>query len=173
MTVCSNLQSLIFLGNAPTPLESYYGFSPNFKTYYFNGKTGFTSPTWFGYPSVNMGAESAIKPWLVSQGFAFDANLQDDGNNDGVSLLMAYALNLQPNQNLSGSMPKPVINGNQMNFSFYAGSAGVNYSVETSSDLQNWTTTGVTLSSPSASQVRTASVSATAQKQFMRLVASY
>ena len=47
---------------------------------------------------------------------------------------MAYALNLDPKQNLSGSMPKPVIAGNQMSLTFYAGSSGVTYSAETSTE---------------------------------------
>ncbi len=51
---CTKLVSLVFNGNAPR-LSSYDGFggvSPNYKTYYYSDKTGFTSPLWEGYPSV-------------------------------------------------------------------------------------------------------------------------
>ena len=94
-------------------------------------------------------------------------------NGDGVSLLMDYALNLDPNQNQSGSMPKPVMAGNQMSLAYYAGSTGVTYAVETSPDLQTWTTSGVTLSAPDANNIRTATVPTAGVNCFMRLVVSY
>lgn len=86
---------------------------------------------------------------------------------------MAYALNLDPNRNLSGSMPGPVVAGNQVSLTFYAGSPGVTYSVQTSTDMQTWTTAGVTLSAPDANNNRTATVPLTGPSRFMRLVVVY
>jgi hypothetical protein len=120
-----------------------------------------------------MGASSPIKPWLVSYGFAFNANLLSDPNSDGVNLLMAYALNLDPNLNLAGSLPQPVLTANQMSLTFYAGSAGVTYSVEVSSDLQTWTTAGVTTSPPDANHFSTATIPRTGNRGFMRLSVVY
>ena len=143
----------------------------SFTVYYFNGSSGFTSPTWMGYPTVNMGARSAVPPWLLSNGLPYNADPQSDPNGDGVNLLMAYALNLDPNQNLSGSIPQPVFAANQMRLTFYAGRADVNYTVESSTDLQHWSTDGVTLSDLDAiSKERTATVDMSGTCLFMRLV---
>ncbi|MCX6879585.1 MAG: leucine-rich repeat domain-containing protein [Verrucomicrobia bacterium] len=87
---CSGLTS-VTLGSKLTSL------------YYFNGMAGFTAPTWKGCPSVNMGAPSPWPPWLLAHGFPYNANVLDDPNHDGVSLLMAYALALDPSLNLAGN----------------------------------------------------------------------
>jgi hypothetical protein len=120
-----------------------------------------------------MGAPTAVAPWLVSNGFSHQADLQSDPNNDGVNLLMAYALNLDPKQNLSRNIPRPVCVANQMGLTYYAGSDGVSYTVETSDDLQDWTPAGVSLSAPDANNFRTATVNMNGGKRFMRLVVGY
>lgn len=168
---CYNLTRLTFTGNAPAMGSNVFNNIPSGLTvYYFSDKTNFTSPTWMGRPSVGMGSSTPVANWLISEGLPYNANLQDDPNGDGVSHLMAYALNLDPQQNLSGSMPNPVIEVNQMSLDFYAGNGDVTYSVETSADLKNWTTTGVTVSAPDANQVRTATVVMTGGSRYMRLV---
>ena len=90
-------------------------------------------------------------------------------NGDGVSLLMAYGLNLDPNQNLAGNMPKPVFSDGQLSMTFYAGSEGVIYTVETSSDLKIWTPTGVTVSAPDAGKFRTATIPMSGPSRYLRL----
>ena len=53
---CSKLKSAVFLGNAPTMASSVFGSAaPGFTVYYSNGATGFTSPTWNGYPACVAG----------------------------------------------------------------------------------------------------------------------
>ena len=54
--MCSNLKSIKFEGNAPETFKysnSISGieepYDVNFKVYYHEGATGFTSPTWYGY----------------------------------------------------------------------------------------------------------------------------
>ena len=71
-----------------------------------------------------------------------------DLNGDGVSLLMAYALNLDPNQQLGKSLPKAKLNADTISLSYYSVSAGVTYRVETSKDLITWVTTGITITDP-------------------------
>lgn len=167
---CRKLVSATFAGNAPVMGSPVFrSVASGFKVYYFNGATGFTSPTWLGYPSFNLGALSPVGSWLLARGFFHDDPLQSDPNGDGVNLLLAYALNLDPRQNLSGSLPRPVMAGGQMGLSFYAGTAGVAYAVETSTDLQVWSTAGVTLSAPDANQMRTATVARSGSNQFLRL----
>ncbi len=71
---------------------------------------------------------------------------------------MAYALNLDPRQNLQGLLPAPVLGNDSLSIRYYAASPGITYRVETSRDLGQWTTTGVTLSALDAENQRTASV---------------
>lgn len=118
-------------------------------------------------------AYSPIESWLLSYGFANNTDPLSDPNSDGVSLLMAYALNLNPTHNLSSSLPEPVFTPGQMSLTFYGGSAGVVYSVETSTDLHNWTTTGVTLSGPDANHFYTATVARSGTRGFMHLKVLY
>lgn len=167
---CS-LISAIFMGNAPTMTSGVFSYNAAaFTVYYYNGRTGFTSPTWLGYPAVNLGDASPIETWLRANGLPYNANLQADEDGDGVTLLMAYALNLNPNLNLISHMPRPVIAGNQVTLSFYAGSKEVTYSVETSVDLKIWSADGVTISGPDANYIRTATVNITGPQRYMRIV---
>ena len=171
---CTGLTSAIFLGNAPElGGDVFYDTDPGFTVYYQSGAKDFTSPTWNDYPAESTGSSDPAIKWLSDNKLPTTADLASAPNGDGVSLLMAYALNLDPNQNQSGSMPKPVIAGNQMGMAYYAGSTGVTYSVETSSDLKTWTTSGVTLSAPDANHIRTATVPTTGSNRFMRLVVGY
>jgi len=117
-----------------------------------------------------MGASSPVVPWLLSNGFSYNEDLHSAPNGDGVPLLMAYALNLDPTQNLSGSIPKPVVSGSNMSLTYYAASEGITYTVQTSTDLINWSATGYTLSGPDANNCYTATVPITAgAPRFMRL----
>ena len=55
-------------------------------------------------------------------------------------------------------MPTPVVNGSAMSLSFHAAAPAISYLVETSTDLQHWTTDGVTLTDLDPNQHRTASI---------------
>ena len=116
--------------------------------------------------------DSPTSNWLLSKGLPVNTNINSDANGDGVKLLMAWALNLNPYDNLCGNIPKPVIVGNQMNLTFYAGATGITYTVETSCDLNIWSSAGVTLSAPDPNQMRTASASISGSCLYMRLAVS-
>jgi hypothetical protein len=168
---CTSLTSASFAGNAPTMASGVFDFAaPSFTVYYFMGRTGFTSPTWLGYPAVSVTDPAPIASWLTLHGFPTNTNMGSDPNGDGVSLLEAYAFNLNPHLNLRGSLPVPAIAGAQMSLTFYAGSAGVTYTVQSCTDLQSWSTAVVTVSAPSANQLRTATVPTAAPRRFMRIV---
>jgi BspA type Leucine rich repeat region (6 copies) len=176
---CGLLESVFFMGDAPAMGDTVFdnqSNNPNLRIYFFDGKSGFTAPSWLPienqppYASINMGSENPMAPWLILNDLPANSNPQDDANGDGVNLLMAYALNLDPSKNLSGSLPKPVLGNNQMSMSFYADSPGITYRVETCTDLMSWTDVGVTLSLPNSFQIVTASVDLSGSQRFMRLV---
>jgi hypothetical protein len=86
-----------------------------------------------------------------------------------LDLLMAYALNLDPDNALAG-MPVPILGSGTLSMTFHGAAQGVTYGAVTSTDLQNWTTDGATLSAPDADGMRTATIDTTAPRRFMRLV---
>lgn len=181
---CGALNTMHCLGNAPVlghapGLETFvFYLSKAFTLHRFADKAGFGEEPWTGYQYVSLGDSTPVAPWLLLNGFALTTDLLTDPNNDGVNLLMAYALNLDPHANLSGSMPQPVIDGTHMRLTFYAGregdAGGVTYAVETSTDMKDRTWTNVPLSDPpDANQCRTATVDRNVPSRFMRLVVRY
>ena len=100
----------------------------------------------------------------------YDTNLQKDPDGDGVNLLLAYALDLDPTVPQRSQVPMPVLAGNTLSLSFPANKPGITCRAETSTDLTQWTTTGVTQSAPGPNGRRTASVPLDAPSRFLRLV---
>ncbi|MCX6868411.1 MAG: leucine-rich repeat domain-containing protein [Verrucomicrobia bacterium] len=171
---CIALSTMHCLGNAPVLGTNVFDSSNTFTLYHFNDKAGFDVAPWDACQYVSLGDATPVAPWLLLNGFTLTTDLLTDPNNDGVNLLMAYALTLDPHANLSGSMPKPVIDGTHMYLTFYAGSAGVSYAVESSTDMKDRTWTNVPLSDPpDANQRRTATVDRNVPSRFMRLVVRY
>ncbi len=173
-STCAKLKHAVFMGNPPSMGSGVFETpATGFTIYYLNNLTWPITPasTWLGYPAVYIAAITPVFNWLLAKGLPGNSNLQSDMNGDGINLLMAYALNLEPNA--FSSPPQPVLDGNQMSLSFHAGVAGVTYTVKCSEDMQNWSTTGVTLSDPDGNQVRTATVDVAGPKCFMRLEVSY
>ena len=183
---CINLQTVIFKGDAPVLEKSLMGSFPNFywhtsafdqtdpdfRIYYFSDKTGFASPLWEGYPSTEINLDTRpLALWLIEYGIVPDADISDDLNGDGVSLLMNYALNLYPTQNQAGNTPQLDFDNPQpgvISIWYYATQANVTYTVDTSTDLETWTTNGVTLT-PLNGNYRAAWVPQTGTHQFLRL----
>ena len=117
-----------------------------------------------------MGDASPVSRWLVESGFPHDADIDQDRNGDGVSLLMAYALNLDPHSNLAGSLPAPVLGEDgTLSISYYAASDGITYIVETSNDLVSWHNSDIIISSPDANGHRTASIDSGGSSAYLRL----
>ncbi len=108
--------------------------------------------------------------WLAGHEFPYDTDLDQDLNGDDVSLLMAYALDLDPNLNLRGSLPEPVLGDGTLGISFYGIAEGITYTVETSRDLRKWTAEGVVVTKPDEAGQRVATVSQDSKKRFLRLV---
>ena len=170
---CGSLRGALFSGNAPglSNDDVFRDSSADFTVYYFKGASGFTSPTWKGYPSIEIDPSSHPgAAWLISAGLPHDIDLNQDLNGDGVSLLLAYALNLIPSDHLAGQLPQPILTGEELGISFHAIRPGIIYSVECSDDLHRWSSNGVTMSEPDALGRRTATADRTERSRFLRLV---
>jgi len=148
-----------------------------FKVGFHSGAAGFTAPTWtdsYGdiYPSVNLGP-SPSATWLAANGYSSTTNLLNTPNDDGVSLLMAYALNLDPTKNQAANMPKASVTDKNLSYTFYAGNTDVSYQVQASAELKTWSAARVTVSAPDGNGKCTATVPLTSGLRFLRLVVSH
>ena len=170
-STCSKLINAVFLDDPPTSMGSsvFELAGPSFVVGYVKSGTGFTSPVWSGYPAYQIAAITPEFSWLYANGIPGNTNFLSDANGDGVNLLMAYALNMDPNAR--NSLPQPVFGASQMSLSFYSAAPGVTYQVRTSSDMLNWSTAGVVISGPMTN--RTATVARSGEQQFMRLEVSH
>ncbi len=178
VSTCMALLYANFTGAAPSSVNfnSFQVTADGFTVYYLNGAAaGFAVYPWSEDKNtpVNMGENnSATTGWLLSEGLPAHLNLQSDPNSDGINLLLAYALNLHPLQNLSAIVPKPMFTPAQASISYWSGAAGISYRFEWSNDLMNWSTNGVTVSGPDANQMRTAWVPFSGQTFYVRLAVS-
>jgi BspA type Leucine rich repeat region (6 copies) len=170
-STCSKLINALFLGNPPTDMapNAFEFAAQGFAIYYVVNDTGFTSPTWYDYPAYDIGQITSEFDWLYSYGLPGNSDLLADTNGDGVNLLMAYALNMNPGER--NSLPQPVRGENHMSLSFYAGRAGITYVVKTSENLTDWTTE-LPLSEPDTNQKRTVTLDFSGPARFMRLEVS-
>ena len=170
---CEALAKVVFLGDAPVWFRDAFDYGQEITIYYLSGRSGFTSPIWMGHPTVRIDeTTNPAAPWLLGHGLSHDTDLHQDLNGDGVSLLMAYALNLSPDMNLQGNLPQPVVDGSSFSMAFHSTSEGITYTVESSTDLKTWTATGVTVTDPDLSGMVTASVERNFPQRYLRLVIS-
>ena len=184
---CTKLTEVIFLGDAPQMGDEdqesgmiFIPAAPGFTVSYLSSSTGFTSPLWrlefdddeFDEDPTTV-IDDAVNPaagWLLGHGLPLETDLNQDLNGDGVTLLMAYALDLNPELNLRGSLPEPALDAGSLSLSFFGASDGIRYAVKTSTDLRSWTSEGVMLSEPDAEGRRSAMVSQDSPGRFLRLV---
>lgn len=169
---CNGLKRAIFLGHAPIQQGGWFAYATQgFTVYYLSSKSGFTSPTWYSYPATMINeATYPAASWLLAHDLWYNTSLHQDPDGDGVDLLLAYALNLDPRLNLQSSLPVAVHGANTLSLSFHETSPGITYHVETSTDLQNWSTAGVTQSLPGPDQKSTATVARDGPRRFLRLL---
>ncbi|MGJ8652089.1 MAG: leucine-rich repeat protein [Opitutaceae bacterium] len=164
----------IFLGNAPTTSTNIFQNTSISHLYYISSATGF-GDRWSGVATVALDPASfgIASPWLLEHGLAYDTDVHQDLNNDGVSLLMAYALNLDPNQNLAAKMPAISLGNGTTSLVYYGNNEGISYEVEASLDLEDWDSLIVNYSDLDGEWMRTASVSSVEYSQlFLRLSVS-
>ena len=108
--------------------------------------------------------------WLLESNHPYDTSLNQDLNADGIPLLMAYALDLNPNERLTTQLPQAELNTTTLSLQYYTGAAGITYRIETSKDMVTWITDGVTISDPDGNGVVTASIPRDEVCGFLRLI---
>lgn len=171
----SQLGKVVFMGNAPFVDKYAFDYTlEGFSIYYYDSNSGFTSPLWYGYPTITLSFKNTdpIILWLDGYGYPLDTEIgHQDQNGDGVDLLTAYALNLNPLLDLSDSMPKSIIDSGKMSMQFYAAAEGVEYIVKTNPNLTqtSWTLDGIHISDLNSENERTASVDLDSPCRFLRL----
>jgi hypothetical protein len=170
---CPRLTSALFLGDAPgsTSHDAFSAAAAAFTVYYVRHSERFTSPIWIGYPSQEM--DSAAVPaasWLMEHGWPPDTDLTQDVNGKGVSLFLAYALDLDPRSDLSASQPPPVFTETTVGLEFKPARSELRYRVETSTELGKWTSDGVQQLPAGPDGTVTATVARDQPKKFLRLM---
>ncbi|MGJ8638631.1 MAG: leucine-rich repeat domain-containing protein [Opitutaceae bacterium] len=171
---CSSLVSAYFIGDAPSSfnVNAFTNTSQEFCIYYGSISSGFSSPLWNGYASEEINTTLHPKAaWLLEHEIPYTTPLDSDYNHDGVTLLTAYSLNLNPSENLANSLPQPRLQQGTLEISFYANRQDVTYSVKTCTDLSlgDWTTNGIEISPKDINGTCTASVSSSDLNRFLQL----
>ncbi len=167
----ASLTRATFAGDAPTMGTAVFDdTAAGFTVYYGATATGFASPTWLGYAAQVLGASSALADWLVAQGYTATTDLTSDPDGDGVPLLLAYAFGLNPATQLAASLPQPEVVDDYLALSYYASAEGITYTPQTSTDLQTWTTEGITRIGPDAEGHTTPLVPLSTARALLRVV---
>jgi len=98
--------------------------------------------------------------------------ISDDPDGDGLPALIEYALNLDPNTPDSDQLPRPVIDGNNLTYTYPkdTSKADITYEVEVSTDLDLWVPLADTLVSTAGNiETRRATIALNGMRQFVRL----
>jgi len=90
-----------------------------------------------------------------------------DPDRDGIVNMLEYAFGFDPEKDSSSQMPKLGKSGSNATLSFPASRADLTYGAEVSTDMQTWTSSGVTLTTNGST--KTASYPMSAQKAFLRI----
>jgi hypothetical protein len=67
------MNTFIFLGDRPSEFDSdtFANTAPDFTVFYLSCSTGFTSPSWMGYPAVRIDEQACpAASWLTRHGLA-------------------------------------------------------------------------------------------------------
>ena len=175
------LKTILFKGDAPVDLAGLNGLrnNENKTIYFFAGAQGFSSPTWdvFGdgravFNTVEIGSLEPVEEWLIAKGLPILQAMGETLPGSGVSILMSYALGMDPYEIDPTKMPAVEFSDGQLATRFFAGRSDVNYKVEGNEDLSEWEEAGVLVSEADASEVKTARVTAGESKRFLRLTFS-
>jgi hypothetical protein len=190
----TGVKRAIFLGNAPTMGQSVFGYlnslgsaltTSSVTVYYYPGATGFTSPNWTdsGGDTYHAYPVETFSQWVDSYNISSVAT--STPLNDGVPNLLKYFFGINPTVPMTtadraalplvGSTTTSGISYLTLTYRQDLGEMGLTVNVQTSFDLQSWTT----VTNPAITQTGTdfntgepimqAQVPFTGEKEFIRL----
>ncbi|MFA7345289.1 MAG: leucine-rich repeat protein [Terrimicrobiaceae bacterium] len=143
---CTSLTGAEFLGDAPSIMGGWVfdHAASAFTVKYHGAASGFTSPTWMGYASVNLDATSPSATWQATNFTPDDVatgrtTMTADFDRDGMANLLEYAFGKNPKApDASGIIPN--VSGGKMQISFKcdATRTDITYTVQASSNLSTW-----------------------------------
>ena len=85
----------------------------------------------------------SYEQWKIDTGYSLTEPDTSDYDNDGIGLLIEYALSLDPSTPQLDGVPTMQIIGGAVAMSYFRYRSELAYSVETSTDLASWTAVGV------------------------------
>jgi hypothetical protein len=157
----TSLTSAVFTGNAPTTGQGIFFLAHSgFTVSYYNGATGFASPTWKdssgdSYPAV-MITTPTFSQWATKYGLTGGAT--GTPQNDGVTNQIKYLLDIDPSRPMNASdkaaLPavgiSTIVGTEYLTLTYRQNplETGITINVQTSSDLKTW----VTVKPPDLSQ---------------------
>lgn len=176
-TQCPALKTLLIEGmSAPAQVgpASFVGVGSGFKPYITSDKKlseqGQVSWGSLNLTEINPGLDP-VGYWLVGQGFYHGYDASGDPLENGCSLLVSYALGLEPRKPETIRLPVAEVvsfPNEVLSLSYPITQPGVSYGAEASLDLDAWSSEGITYSDDGTTQ--TASVPAGFGERFIRLV---
>ncbi len=107
--------------------------------------------------------------WKTGHQFPVEAPTTWDSDQDGVPLLMEYALDLDPQASSVAGLPMVTTTATHLRLSYSPVRPDVLYAVETSHDLTVWTLDGVDQGAPGPLVTASVPLSSSLPRQFLRL----
>ena len=136
--------------------------------YYFDGATGF-SDSFDGVSTASI--DDGLYPaatWMLQSGFDYSADMTQDGNGDGITLLHAYAFGLDPEAtNSPADLPQAEVVDGKLTLVIDQSSPSTHFDVQTSTDLINWSRSGMTNSYEG--ETRTITVPTSDEQRFLKI----
>lgn len=136
-------------------------------SYFFRVRANSTNGDSVSAASSTAITYTAYQQWKLDYNLAIDASDTADPDNDGLPTLLEYALGSSPTSESSVNQPVAVVNGANVELHYNKVRSDIIYSVESSTDLQTWTTTDVDQGGASPQVVASAPIGST--RKFLRL----
>lgn len=184
-TSCASLSSALFLGDAPTTFDfssnpfirddAFAGSDTDFTLYHTSTSSGFTSTAWTSeYSNLTELDTIALPPapWLLAYGIPLNVDFSTSLNDKGVTLFTAYAFHLHPFTPTTNQISDCLEIEGSLGLGFYGGRDGITYVGETSTNMETWTTSGVTLTPPDSTGYQTVTTPKSGSRSFLRFTAT-
>jgi len=166
----SSVKFLEFRGVAPVLHEEMFLLnSPNLTVYVHEGLSGFDFNEPDGVPVVTVpsGESADFLQWHKENEVTYGTGLETDLG--GVSLLVAYALDIDLSRPVPDQLPAIQMQGEAVSLEYFAGRPDIDYVFESSVNLNKWERPENLTSSTDDRLLKTASVPRLPRKQFLRI----